>query len=77
MSNNIELLITCAILVLELALIAFCFYKSKQPPNPLKPRLVNYQLIILFLVLFALATLAHIISLVTGTQVQPRRRRGM
>lgn len=77
MTNTIELAITIAVLVLELAILALCYYRAKQPPDPDNPRILNYGLIIVMLSLVALATLAHVISLLTGTQIQPRRRRGM
>ncbi len=77
MTNEIELAITIGILLLELALFGFCYYQAKQPPNPAKPRLINYGLLMLILTLLFLATIAHVVSLVTGEQVKPRRRRGM
>ena len=77
MTNQIELGITIGILLIELALFAFCYHQAKQPPNPAKPRLINYGLIMLLLTLLFLATLAHVVSLVTGKQVEPRRRRGL
>ena len=77
MTNEVELAITIAALVVEIGLFALCYYKAKQPPDPLKPRLVSYPFLMLFMALLFLATLAHAISLVTGSQVQPRRRRGL
>ena len=77
MTNEIELIITLAIMVAEAGLIALCYYKAKQPADPLKPRILNYALIIIMLTLVFLATLAHAVSLITGTQVKPRRRRGL
>ena len=73
----IELIITLILLILEIALIAYFYYKAKQPPNPLKPRMVNYGLLILFVSLTSIATLAHVVTLATGKQVKPRRNRGM
>ena len=77
MTNEIELAITIAFLIAEVALFALCYHRIKQPPDPGKPRMINYPVVMLFLTLVFLATLAHVISLVTGQQVQPRRRRGM
>lgn len=77
MTNEIELVITVAVMLLECALLGFCYYKAKQPPDPANPRILNYPLIMIMVSLLILATLAHAISLVTGKQVQPRRRRGM
>lgn len=77
MTNQIELVITIAFLVIEIGAIALCYYRAKQPPDPFKPRIINYPLVMIFLALMFLATLAHAISLITGTQVKPRRRRGL
>jgi hypothetical protein len=77
MTNTVELAITVGILLAELGLFAFCYHQAKQPPNPAKPRLINYGLVMLILTLLFLATLAHVVSLVTGKQVEPRRRRGL
>ncbi len=72
-----ELIITVVVLLAEIALFAFCFFQSKKPVDPLKPRLIPYALVMVILAAVMLATLAHIVSLVTGSQVQPRRPKGM
>ena len=72
-----ELIITVAVLLAEIALFAFCYFQSKKPADPLKPRMIPYALIMVILSAVILATLAHIVSLVTGSQVQPRRPKGM
>ena len=72
-----ELIITVAALLAEIALFAFCYFQSKKPADPLKPRMIPYALIMVILSAVILATLAHIVSLVTGSQVQPRRPKGM
>ena len=77
MTTEIELAITITILLGEIGLLALCYYRAKQPPNPAKPRLINYALLMVLLSLLCLATLAHTITLITGNQVKPRRRRGM
>ncbi len=72
-----DLIITVIILLIEIGLFGFCYYQSKKPADPLKPRLIPYALVMVILAAVMLATLAHIVSLVTGTQVQPRRPKGM
>ncbi|MBD24607.1 MAG: hypothetical protein CMG46_06335 [Candidatus Marinimicrobia bacterium] len=72
-----QLIITVAALLAEIALFAFCYFQSKKPADPLKPRMIPYALIMVILSAVILATLAHIVSLVTGSQVQPRRPKGM
>ena len=77
MTNEIELVITIVIMLVELGTIAYCYYKAKQPADPLKPRLINYPLVLILVALVFLATIAHVVTLATGKQVKPRRRRGM
>jgi hypothetical protein len=65
------------VLVAEIALFIFCRFKLKQPVDPLKPRLIPYGLIMIFLALAMFVTLAHLIGLVTGVQVMPKRGKMM
>lgn len=60
----------------ELILFGLCYWRLRQPVNPAKPRLLPYRLIMLTLVVVLLTTLAHIIALVTGNPVVPRRKMG-
>jgi len=77
MNTTIELAITVGVLIAEIICVVVCYYKAKQPVDPLNPRIFPYAFAMVMLSLAVLATLAHVISLVTGQQVQPRRRRGM
>ncbi len=70
-------IITLLVLAAEIALFAFCLHRARQPIDPLRPRLVSYNAIMVFLAVAIMATLAHIISLVSGHQLMPRQRRGM
>jgi len=72
-----ELDVTIALVVLEVAILLFCRYQMKRPVNPAKPRMIPYNIIFIVFALALLATLAHLISLLTGHQVQPRRRQGL
>jgi len=71
---NTELIITLAVLAAEIAFFGFCYLRSKQPPNPLKPRLLPYTLIMLFLSLAVLVTLAHTISVVSGHRLEAKNK---
>lgn len=73
----IDLIVTGTILLVEIALVLFCYIQTKKPVDPLKPRLIPYPLLMIVLVAAILATVAHIVSLLTGQQVQPRRPKGM
>lgn len=68
---------TLVLFVCELLLFGFCYWKDRQPINIAKPRMLPYRFIMLVLVIVLLATLAHIIALVTGIPVVARRKTGM
>jgi hypothetical protein len=72
-----DLVATLAVLAVEVALFIICLVKVRQPSNPLKPRLISYNLVMIFLSLAIFATLARIVGLITGHQITPRLGRGM
>ena len=72
-----SLQITIAVLVVEIALFALCVLAARRPIDPLRPRLMPYTLIMILLFVAIRATTAHIISLMTGHQLMPRRGKGM
>jgi hypothetical protein len=74
---KLNLAITVAALIIEIVLVSICYIQSKKPADPLKTRLLPYPFLMVVLVALILATLAHIVSLVTGQQVSPRRPKGM
>ena len=69
-----ELLITLSVLAVEIAIFGLCYVKSRQPPNPLKPRLFPYALVMIFMGLAILVTTAHSIGVVTGHRIEGRTR---
>ena len=71
---NVELILTIAILVAELGLIALCRFKLKQPPDPKRPRLFPYGAVMMMLTFGALITAAHSVSLITGKQLLPKTK---
>ncbi|MGE4065105.1 MAG: hypothetical protein AB7E79_17200 [Rhodospirillaceae bacterium] len=72
-----SLAITILLLLAEIAIFVFCLFRVRKPVDPLRPRIVPYNLIMIFLAVAIFATLAHAISLVTGHQLTPRRGKGM
>ncbi|MGE3477267.1 MAG: hypothetical protein AB7H70_15800 [Rhodospirillaceae bacterium] len=72
-----QLWITAAFLIVEIALFLVCLIQVRKPIDPLKPRMLPYNIIMIFLTVAIFATTAHIISLVTGHQLAPRRGKGM
>ena len=75
MTNS--MLITLLVLAAEIGLFVFCLIRTRRPIDPLKPRMLPYNLILIILAVAIFATLAHIISLLTGQQLLPRQRKGM
>lgn len=72
-----DMMITLAVLAVEVVLFLLCLMRIRQPVDPTRPRLLPYNIIMIFLVVAIFATIAHIISLITGHQLQPRRGKGM
>jgi hypothetical protein len=77
MTMTSPLAITIGVLVLELALFGLCVLRARRPVDPLRPRLLPYNIIMILLFLAILATAAHIVTLVTGHQLMPRQRKGI
>jgi hypothetical protein len=74
MLMNSELLITIGVLVVELLILGLCYIRAKQPPNPLKPRILPYGLIMIFLGLAVFVTTAHVISVTTGHRLEAKNK---
>jgi membrane-bound acyltransferase YfiQ involved in biofilm formation len=69
--------ITLIALAIEFILFGLCFVKARQPVDPLRPRMISYNLVMIILAVAIMATLAHVISLMTGHQLSPRRGKGI
>lgn len=72
-----QLIITLLLLAAEVGLFVLCVIVSRRPIDPLKPRLIPYNIIMIFLAVAIFATIAHVISLLSGQQLMPRQRKGM
>jgi hypothetical protein len=72
--NQLELIITLALLVVEVAIIAYCSYRLRQPVNPAKPRIFPYNGVIMFLALGVILTAAHTYSVYTGHRLEARNK---
>ena len=72
-----QLTITLGALGLELAIFALLLVQSRRPPIAGKVRLFPYGPMMIFMVVLFLVTAAHLVSLYTGTQLLPRRPKGM
>jgi hypothetical protein len=72
-----SLTLTLLVLAGEGAVFLLCLYRVRQPIDPLRPRLVPYNIIMILLAVAMMATAAHVISLLSGHQLMPRRSKGM
>jgi len=72
-----DLALSAGLLVVELVLFAIFFIRSKHPPTPGQVRVFPYAAALIILVVVIFVTSAHVISLITGTPLQPRRMKGM
>ncbi len=77
MTMTSPLAITIGVLILELVLFGLCVLQARKPVDPLRPRLLPYNVIMILLAVAILATAAHIITLWTGHQLMPRQKRGI
>lgn len=72
-----ELTVSVSILVAEIVLFAICFIRSMRPPVIGQVRLFPYRAALIFLIILIFVTAAHVISLITGSPIKPRRMKGM
>jgi hypothetical protein len=71
MDMNLPVTLTLAAIVA--AMFVFAFIKAKQPAEPLKVRMVNYQVVQIVCVILFLILVAHLITLVAGAPMTGRR----
>lgn len=74
---NEQVWIFGGILVAEVAALAFITIKGRKPPVPGEVRIFPYAAATVILTVLVLLTVAHIVSLITGEQLQPKRRKGL
>jgi|GEM_PF-4985449 len=72
-----ELSATIGALVAEIALLVFFFMQGRKKPVPGRVRVFPYTAATVVMMLLILMTTAHLISLLTGTQLTPKRPKGM
>jgi hypothetical protein len=67
--------VTLTLLAAGLGLFGFATWRARQPPQPLKVRMVNYHYVQFLALLFILLAVAHVITLATGEPMVGRRVR--
>lgn len=65
------------VLVVELAALALLRQRMKKPRIPGQTRWVPLNFIFLMLVMVTFATMAHILSIATGTPIKARSKMGI
>jgi len=71
---NTELIITLCIVAGLFTLLALCIVRVRQPPNPMKPRLLPYGIITIFITLALFLAMAHTVSILTGHKLEGRTK---
>lgn len=70
---DMNLPVTLAGTVIVAAIFVFAFIKAKQPAEPLKVRMVNYQVVQIVCIILFLILAAHLVTLISGTPFTGRR----
>lgn len=70
---DMNLPVTLAGTVVVAAMFVFAFIKAKQPAEPLKVRMVNYQVVQIICIVIFLVLAAHLVTLLFGAPLTGRR----
>ena len=69
----LDWIVTLTLLCAGFGLFGFANWRARQPAQPLKVRMVNYNFVMFGAIIFILLVLAHLITLVTGEPMVGRR----
>jgi hypothetical protein len=67
-----DLTLTIALLAGEVIILVVCILMQRRKVDITRPRIIPYGIIGMFMMVLVLATLAHVVALVTGKPVVPR-----
>jgi hypothetical protein len=70
---TLDLPATLAILFSGLLFFALAVWRANRPPNPLKVRMVNWRIVQIFTIIFVLVFASHLVTLILGHPLPPRR----
>ena len=65
---ELSLPVTLTIVVLTMGMFAFANWRSRQPAQPLKVRMINYHVVQIVCVVILLLMVAHLVTLFSGQQ---------
>jgi hypothetical protein len=69
---EMNLTVTLALLAVTAAVFGYSNYRARQPAQPLKVRMINYNLVMIFSIIVSLLLLSHVVTLTTGYSIQGR-----
>jgi hypothetical protein len=69
---EMNLTATLVLLTLTVAIFGYSNYRARQPAQPLKVRMINYNLVMIFSVIVTLLLLSHVVTLTTGFSIPGR-----
>jgi hypothetical protein len=72
-----DLYTALGVMAATVVLFVICYIQDHKPVNVAKPRMLPYRLIMMVLIVAFLAMAAHVISLLTGQPIVPRKKIGM
>ena len=70
---NLDWTLTLTMLAASFGLFGFANWRARQPAQPLKVRMVNYNVVQILALVLVIVVLAHLVTLVTGTPYVSRR----
>ena len=69
---EMNLPVTLVLLVLTATIFVYSNYRGRQPAQPLKVRMINYNLVMIFSIIVTLVLLSHVVTLTTGFSIPGR-----
>jgi hypothetical protein len=69
---EMNLPVTLGLLAVTFGLFGYSNYRARQPAQPLKVRMVNYNLVMIFSIIVSLLLLSHVVTLTTGYSIEGR-----
>ena len=69
---EMNLTVTLVLLAVTVVVFGYSNYRARQPAQPLKVRMINYNLVMIFSVIVTLLLLSHVVTLTTGFSIPGR-----
>ena len=69
---EMNLTVTLVLLTLTVVIFGYSNYRARQPAQPLKVRMINYNLVMIFSIIVTLLLLSHVVTLTTGYSIPGR-----